>query len=417
MMNAQLLEAASQFGTPAYIYDLDAVLTRTELLRGLFGDRFGISYAIKANPNPALLKAIQPVLSTFDASSLAEVRRAVNAGMTPERITFSGPAKRPAEITGAIDLRIGELVIENIHEARQASDYAVKQGVVQTALVRINPLEVPRRFGASMAGTASQFGIDEECLETDLPIIQSLPGLNLVGFHIYSGSNCLHAEAIAENFAIFAQIFRKAQKITGINPKRLVFGSGFGVPYLPGDAALDHAALPDLVNPIIDDLKSEAEFQDASCNLELGRWLVGPFGWLLTSVISHKQSRGKAVRMCDAGFNNHLAACGMMGSVMPRNWVIENLSNPMGEVSKHTLFGPLCTSIDRLAKDVELPEVRVGDVLSIAASGAYGLTASPTQFISHPYPKEIVIRDGKLVEATEPLQYHSYDRLDREEVE
>jgi len=414
-MNTQLLKAADRFGTPAYVYDLDAILARTELLSDLFGGRFGVSYAIKANPNAALLETIRPALSTFDASSLAEVHRALKAGMAPERITFSGPAKRHAEIAGAIDLRIGELVIENIHEARQASEHAVKKGVVQTALVRINPLEVPRRFGASMGGTSSQFGIDEECLETDLPILQALPGLDIVGFHIYSGSNCLHAEAIAENFAIFVNVFRKAQKITGIYPERLVFGSGFGVPYLPGDAALDHVALPALINPIIDSLKSEPAFQNASCNLELGRWLVGPCGWLLTSVISHKQSRGKAIRMCDAGFNNHLAACGMMGSVLPRNWVIENLSNPMGAPSKHTLVGPLCTSIDRIAKDVELPEVRVGDVLSIAASGAYGLTASPTQFISHPYAKEIVIRHGKLVEATEPLQYHSYDRSDPKE--
>ena len=83
---------------------------------------------------------------------------------------------------------------------------------------------------------------------------------------------------------------------------------------------------------------------------------------------------------------------------------------PAGDIAPVTLVGPLCTSIDRLALDVELPQVRIGDTLCIAASGAYGLTASPTQFISHPYPREIVLQDGTLSEATEPLRYHRYDQ-------
>lgn len=407
-MTDHLRAAAAQFGTPSYVYDLDAIRVRIDLLRGLFGTRFGVSYAIKANPNAALLAAIQPKLSTFDASSLAEVHRALAAGMPADRITFSGPAKRLPEIAGAIDLCIGELVVETLHEAYQASAYATAKGVTQTILVRINPLDVPRKFGASMGGTSSQFGIDEEALEADLPTIQSLPGLNLVGFHIYSGTNCLIPEAIAENFAIFVAIFRKAQAITGIHPERLVFGSGFGVPYLPGDAELDHTALPELINPIMDDLLAEPAFADAACNLELGRWLVGLYGWLLTTVISEKHSRGKDIAMCDAGFNNHLAACGMMGSVLRRNWMFDNLTNADGPFTTHTLVGPLCTSIDRLALDVELPQARIDDVLSIASSGAYGLTASPTQFISHPYPCEVVIDGGHLREATEPLQYHHF---------
>lgn len=405
-----LLDAAEEFGTPSYFYDLDAIIERLRLLHDLFDGRFGVSYAIKANPNPTLLTAIRSQLSTFDASSIAEVYRAIESGMDATKITFSGPAKRPEEIFAAIDLRVGELVVENLHEARQASAYASRVGLQQTILVRINPVEVPRKFGASMAGTASQFGFDEENLETELPIVLGLPALNLVGFHIYSGTNCLDSAAIAENFAIFASIFRKAQRITNITPQRLVFGSGFGVPYLPDEQPLDHSALPGMINPIIDELLATPSFQDAACNLELGRWLVGPYGWLLTKVISEKQSRGKEIRMCDAGFNNHLAACGMMGSVLRRNWVYENLTNTGAARAVHTLVGPLCTSIDRLALDVELPAVRVGDVLAVGASGAYGLTASPSQFISHPYPIEIVQHKGMVVEATEPLRYHHYNR-------
>jgi diaminopimelate decarboxylase len=405
MTPADLCEAATA-GTPAYVYDLDAIAARTVALAALFGGRFGISYAIKANPNAALLGALKPHLATFDASAFAEVQRALAAGMPAARISFSGPAKRAEEITGAIDLGVGELVIENPDEARIASAHALRLRRRQPCLVRINPLKVPRKFGASMAGTASQFGIDEEVMAEHLPMIRDLPGLKLVGFHIYSGTNCLDAASIAENFAIFAGIFREAQAITGITPERLIFGSGFGIPYLPEEAELDHAALPGLINPIVDALKAEAPFAAASMTLELGRWLTGPFGWLVTKVIAAKQSRGADIRAVDAGFNNHLAACGMMGSVFRRNWRYLNISNPEGEIRAYTLVGPLCTSIDRLAVDVDLPEVGVGDLVAIPQSGAYGLTASPTRFISHPEPREIVREGGRFRDASESLMNH-----------
>lgn len=400
------LAAARAFGTPLYLYDADILTGRLRLLSTLFGDRFGISYAIKANPNLALLRIIRPWLSTFDASSLAEVERAVAAGMEPGRITFSGPAKRPAEIEAALRLGLGELVLEGLDEARQASARAVALGREQAVLVRINPARIPRGFGASMAATPSQFGIDEEDIAEALPEIAALPGLRLEGFHVYSGTNCRDPQAIAENFAIFAEIFRRARAISGIAPRRLVFGSGFGIPYLPGEAALDHAALPALINPIIDALKAEPAFAQARCNLELGRWLVGPAGWLLTGVIAAKRSRGAEIRCCDAGFNNHLAAAGMMGTVIPRNWVFGNLSNPGGVPGKYTLTGPLCTSIDRLAQAAELPEPRPGDILEIPMSGAYGLTASPSRFISHPEPREVIVQGGACSDVTESRLNH-----------
>ena len=397
---------ARQFGTPVYLYDLDILTARLSLLSTLFGDRFGLSYAIKANPNMAILAAVKPWLASFDASSIAEVERALVAGMDAGRITFSGPAKRDAELARAIALPVGELVLEGEGEARRASAMAVASGRVQPVLVRINPRRVPRGFGASMAATPSQFGIDEEDLATALPMIRDLPGLRLIGFHIYSGTNCRDAAAIAENFGIFADLFRQAQAITGIRPQALVFGSGFGVPYLPGEAALDHGAMPALINPIIDALRAEAPFAHARCTLELGRWLVAPAGWLLTGVVSAKQSRGASIRCLDAGFNNHLAAASMMGTVIPRNWVFYNITNPDGVVAAHTLTGPLCTSIDRLAVAADLPEVRVGDVLAIAMSGAYGLTASPGRFISHPEPREVVAQGGQVRDVTESLLNH-----------
>ncbi len=143
------VDAARQHRTPLYVYDADVLTDRLRTLSDLFGDRFGLSYAIKANPNLALLRVIKPWLSTFDASSLAEVERAVAAHMAPGHVTFSGPAKRREELAQAMAMGLGELVLEHVDEARLASDVAQRLGRVQDVLVRINPMRMPRGFGVN----------------------------------------------------------------------------------------------------------------------------------------------------------------------------------------------------------------------------------------------------------------------------
>ena len=133
-----------------------------------------------------------------------------------------------------------------------------------------------------------------------------------------------------------------------------------------------------------------------------GIWLGQP---VLTRVVNVKESRGTRIAVCDAGFNNHLAACGMMGAVIRRNWPISKVTGSADqELVEHTLAGPLCTSIDTLGTKVLLPRLQRGDVLAIGSSGAYGLSASPTRFISHPEPREWLVdatQPGGLVDVTE----------------
>ncbi|WP_244643969.1 type III PLP-dependent enzyme [Alsobacter metallidurans] len=396
-----LVQVAKEFGTPAYVYDLDVVRARLADLARVFAPHFSVSYALKANPNPTLLASLAGQVALADASSVAEVHRSTEAGFPADRVTFSGPAKRPRELRDAISACIGGLVLESVREAAEANRIAAELHVRQDVILRINPATSPRHFGVSFSGKASQFGVDEEELSTAIERIQSLNNLKLTGFHIYSGTNSLNAQAVSDNFAIFIRIFRRACQLAELRPAKLIFGSGFGIPYLASEAELDIDAIGRLVIPSIAEMRSEPVFADTMFVLEMGRWIVGPAGWLLTSVVAEKLSRAVDFRMCDAGFNNHLAACGMMGTVIRRNWRIENVSNPDAAMHRYTLVGPLCTSIDVLASDIELPEVRVDDTLAIANSGAYGLTASPTRFISHPEPAEIVLIDGAARDATE----------------
>jgi diaminopimelate decarboxylase len=397
----RLAQLAAGRTTPFYVYDVDTIERRLEVLKQLFEGRFVISYAVKANPNIALLQRLLPHIASFDVSSYKEAERALDAGCPAERLTFSGPAKRIEELRAAIACGIGELVVESVAEAEAAERAAAAHGTKQRILIRINPATHPARSGISFSARASQFGIDEEVLNEAIDRIRSLTHLELVGFHIFSSTNSLDADAIAANLSIFIRLFRNAAEQADIFPEKLVFGSGFGLPYAATEAELDVAKVAGAVKPMLDVLKADPRYAQTTCVLEMGRWIVGPAGWLITRVISEKHSRGVDFRACDAGFNNHLAACGMLGAVIRRNWRLRNLSNPDAARHRYTLVGPLCTSIDALASNIDLPEVRVGDLIAVENSGAYGLTASPTRFISHPEPCEWLLAGDAILDATE----------------
>ena len=128
-LNSRLAKAAAAFGTPVYVYDMDIVRKRFEKLHALFGRHFGVSFAVKSNPNTELLTRILPNVVTLDVSSYKEVERALDAGCPTGRMTFSGPAKRVQEIEGAVTMRVGELVLESVAEAEIASAAAVRLGL------------------------------------------------------------------------------------------------------------------------------------------------------------------------------------------------------------------------------------------------------------------------------------------------
>ena len=405
-----LWRGAKKFQTPVYVYFLDDVIDRIVLLEQSFGGRFDVSFAVKANPNVAVLRWLLGHVAAFDVSSLTEAYRALAAGAEARTITFSGPGKRDEEIRRAANLGLGGLICESAEEAALADKYARAFGRVVDILIRINPLRVPKNFGVNMAGKPSQFGIDEEVMAPALERIARQENTRLIGFHIYSGTNCLNSEAIAENFSIFMELFDRACRQIDLVPEKLIFGSGFGIPYLPEESELDLAKVASLVNPLVDAFKRDERYRRTQCVLEMGRWLIGQAGYLLASVVSEKSSRSSSFRILDAGFNNQLSACGMMGTVIRRNWRISKVSQPLEpELPSDTynLVGPLCTTIDLIASNIRLPALRRGDIVAIEGSGAYGPSASPSRFISHPEPREIIAtQSGEFIDISESLLNH-----------
>ena len=398
-LDAVLSAAADRYGTPAYVYLTDAIEARLTELRSCLGGWFAISYAMKCNPNPALLSWLAPRVDLIDVSSAGEFALAASAGWSAERASFTGPAKRAVELQAAIAAGIGEIVLESLREARTADRIAARLGRVQPVLIRLAPDRVPKGFGDHMAGRPSPFGIDIEDAPVILPQILALPHLRVIGLHIYSGTQCLKPEAIAENWRIYMQIFGDTCASHGLTPRKLVFGSGLGIPYYPGDVPLSLSGIAADIGPDLTAFRREARFAGTKLVLELGRFLVGEAGFFVTRVISTKTSRGSRLAICDGGLNAHLAASGNFGMVLRRNYVMHRVGGG-AEVEKIDISGPLCTSIDKIGGGVMLPPLVEGDLIAIHASGAYGPTASPLHFISLPTPCEILVTDGQARDVT-----------------
>lgn len=394
-----LTAAADRFGTPAYVYVTDRITTRAEQLNRVFGRWFSLSYAVKSNPNIALLRWLKGRVPQLDVSSIGEVHRAIEAGWSADALSFTGPAKRTAELHEALSLGVGDIVLESWEEAQTLNDLAAAAGVKAHVLVRLSPDRVPKGFGDQMAGRPSPFGIDVEDAPTTLPRIAALPHLHLAGLHIYSGTQSLKADAVVENWRIFIDQFRRFCALIDLKPERLIFGSGLGIPHHSGDQPLDTDSIGAAIGPDLDALKAEPRFAQTELVLELGRHLVGEAGVFLTRVLRVKPSRGAKVVLCDGGMNVHLAATGQFGMVLRRNYLMHRVGGgePTEKVDVH---GPLCTSIDRLASGVELPPLSQGDVIAIYPSGAYGPTASPQSFISHPAVREVLIEGGQMSDVT-----------------
>ncbi|MDO9311185.1 MAG: pyridoxal-dependent decarboxylase, exosortase A system-associated, partial [Nitrosomonas sp.] len=174
-------------------------------------------------------------------------------------------------------------------------------------------------------------------------------------------------------------------------PVRLFnIGGGFGVPYFPGDQALNIAAIGENLQRLMPQVKRQ--LPDARIAIELGRYMVAEAGVYVCRVLERKVSRGQVFLVTDGGLHHHLAASGNFGQVIRKNYPV-TIGNKVQGAEKEvvSVVGPLCTPLDLLADQMLMAKASAGDLVVILQSGAYGLTASPTAFLSHPIPIEVLV--------------------------
>jgi diaminopimelate decarboxylase len=375
--------------TPFYAYDRRLLSERVAQVRAHLPQAVELHFSMKANPMPALVQHMAHLVDGIDVASGGELKVALDTGIAPQRISFAGPGKSEAELTRAV--AAGAVVhAESEREVRALARIGGQLGIDPLLVLRINPDYELKGSGMRMGGGAKQFGIDAEDAPRLLALCAEL-GLTVLGFHIFSGSQSLKAEAIIE---AQAQTFILAQQLSGQmrDPVRILnIGGGFGIPYFPGEAALDLAPIGAALDAALPQVK--ANLPAAQVSIELGRYLVGEAGVYVARVIDRKVSRGQVFLVTDGGLHHHLAASGNFGQVIRKNYpvAIGNRMSASAVRETASIVGPLCTPLDLLAERMELPAAEVGDLVVVFQSGAYGRSASPQGFLSHPDAPEVLV--------------------------
>ena len=391
-----ITQIVSEFGTPLFVYTAD-VLDRTwALLRRTYPARFSISYSVKANPNLALVQRFVSKGCGLEVASSGEIALARAAGCPSTEILFAGPGKTDAELEHALVERIGEIHVESLTEAMRISSIAGRLGVKAPVALRVNPVADAQGGAMRMGGKPAPFGIDEERLGETVEKVMSDPALELRGLHLFAGTQILNHEVLLRQYRKGIELARGVSRQVSRSLATLDFGGGLGIPYFPTERELDMNALRAGLEQLLEEAQDDLLLQQTRFVIEPGRYLVGEAGIYVTRVVDVKVSRGKTFIIVDGGMNHHLAASGNLGQVIKRSFpiaILNKIEKDGGEPAD--VVGPLCTPLDTLGREVQLPAAEVNDLIGIFQSGAYGLTASPIDFLSHPTPAEVLVDRGR----------------------
>ena len=384
-----LTELAHRVGrTPFYAYDRKLISQRVELLRKHLPSRIHLHYAIKANPMPEVVRHVAALVDGLDVASAGELKVALGAGMSAASISFAGPGKTDIDLDQAVTAGI-VVNLESEREMERLAAIGTRKGVRPRVAVRVNPDFELKSSGMKMGGGPKQFGVDAERVPA---MLERLAGLkfDFEGLHIFGGAQNLRAEAIAEAQQKTIELALRLAEHAPAPIRILNIGGGFGIPYFPGDEPLNLATIGANLARILDGLDSR--LAQAEVVIELGRFLVGEAGIYVSRVIDRKLSRGHVFLVTDGGLHHHLAASGNFGQVVRKNYPVV-VGNRVRGTERETVsvVGPLCTPLDLLAENMEMAKADVGDFIVVFQSGAYGLTASPTAFLSHPVALEILV--------------------------
>ena len=378
--------------TPFYAYDRGLLRARVAELRAALPAAIELHYAMKANPMPAVVGLMATLVDGIDVASAGELKVALDAGTDPREVSFAGPGKRDVELVQAV--AAGVLVnIESMRELPVLAGASQRLGLPARVAVRVNPDFELKGSGMKMGGGPKQFGIDVAQVPDVMGRIAEA-GLAFEGFHLFAGSQNLRAEAICEaQRKSFDLALRLATLAT--QPVRFLnLGGGFGIPYFPGEQRLDLGPIGENLANLVE--RAQRELPHAALVIELGRYLVGEAGVYVARVVDRKQSGGQVFLVCDGGLHHHLAASGNFGQVVRKNYpVTTSPGAPGGRANvvpeSVSVVGPLCTPLDLLADRMALPHAEVGDLVVVFQSGAYGASASPQAFLSHPPCAEVLV--------------------------
>ena len=381
MNNKLLLEAVDKFGTPLYIYDSNMIKSQYNRLKQSFKDvkNLQINYAVKALSNISILKYMINMGSGIDAVSIQEVKLALKAGVNPKKILYTPNGVSIEEIKEVSELGVS-INIDNLEVLEQFGNLNPDIPVC----IRINPhIMAGGNSKISVGHIDSKFGISIHQTPHILRIVENTK-ININGVHMHTGSDILDVEVFLNAAEILFKIAKKFKNLEFID-----FGSGFKVPYYPGDSETNidelGVKLTERFNLFCDEYGKELKLI-----FEPGKFLVSQAGKFLCRVNSIKQTTSTVFAQVDTGFN-HLIRPMMYGS----NHHIENISNPDDMEKYYSVVGYICET-DTFATNKKISSISPGDILSFSNAGAYCFSMS-SNYNSRFKPAEAFYIDDKVL--------------------
>ena len=377
-----ITKIAAQVGSPFYVYSTATLERHFRLFdEALAGLDHLVCYAMKAASNQAIIKTLAALGAGMDVVSGGEYMRAITAGVSPERIVFSGVGKTLSEMEMIISGGVRQVNVESEPEMELLNKIALNYGVQVPITVRVNP-DVDAKTHAKIATGKSEnkFGIPISRAREVYGYAASLKGLSIVGIDVHIGSQLT-------DLGPFAIAYRKVAELTqvlredGHDIKRLDLGGGLGIPYSRSDEALP------LPKDYGDMIKREVGHLGCEVEIEPGRLIAGNAGLLISSVIYVKEGEERNFLIIDAAMNDLIrpAMYDALHEIVP---VIEP---PCGQKRKtYDVVGPVCESGDTFAKGCELANLDDGDLVAFRSAGAYGAVMS-SEYNSRPLIPEVMV--------------------------
>jgi diaminopimelate decarboxylase len=375
---------AAAVGTPFYLYS--AAGFTAEYCR--FADAFLperplICYAVKANSNLAVLRLLAGLGAGADVVSEGELRRALAAGVPPERIIFSGVGKTAAEMQAAVDAGIHQINVESVPELRRLSEVASARGRIARIAIRVNPdVDAHTHAKISTGRKENKFGVEIDEAVAAYQLAGELPGIEPVGLAVHIGSQLTDLDPYRRAFDRVAEVVLELRAV-GLSVTRMDLGGGIGVHY-HAERPLDPKSYANLVRDIFGSLGLTLAF-------EPGRLLAAPAGLLVSQVLYVKDGSTRRFVIVDAAMNDLIrpALYDAWHDIVP-----VRLPAAGASLSPADVVGPVCETGDTFAVDRELPPFAEGDLLAFTAAGAYGAVMSTT-YNSRLLVPEVLVADGR----------------------
>jgi diaminopimelate decarboxylase len=370
-MTSKLLQ---EFSTPFYLYDEEVIQNKVLFLNSLdFKFDFKFHFAVKANPNLAILNLIKKYNFGAEVVSAGELFKSLKAGFDPTSVIFDGPGKTEFDLKYAITQQIKSINVENLEEIAFINEYSLNKGLITNIGIRINPdIDAKTLDKITTGKSGGKFGVSVD--QIDFESIAKFKGVKLTTLSEHIGSQITdHNQLISS----YQKLISLADKInTSLKTiQTLDFGGGFGV--------IDHSDKKLNFRDWQNDLNQLLNGKSYNIIFEPGRYVVADSGELYTKVLYIKKSGNKKIIITDSSFSEYLRPA--LYDITPPIKVL----NESQDLETYDIAGGICESTDYLAKDVQIPRVKQGDFIKLMNVGAYGSSMSST-YNSRPRPLEIL---------------------------